>query len=727
MAGSRSIGTLTVDLVARIGGFTQGMDKAEKALDKKSRDLSRKAKQLGTDLGLALSAGIGATAAVMGTYIRNTIEAEKVQAQLAARIKSTGGAAGLALKDLNAMADALQNATTFDDEAIGGAQSMLLTFTKIGKDVFPRATEAVLDMATAMGSDLNSAALQVGKALNDPVLGVSALSRVGVQFTKDQKEVIAKLVETGKTAEAQAIILRELETQMGGSARAARDTLGGALEGLKNSFDNLLEGDTGSDGMKGAVSAVNALNKSLNDPQLKQGIDTIAEGLLSAANAAVQAVAKMGDFFGKYHKFLADQGFIAGDEIDQLEERRDKLVEFKGTLRGKLLFNSSDIDKEITEVDNRIEQLKHDAVWGNVLGGSASSYDAKPSSGGGSPTKANAKAGKSDAQRQAEGAAKAAREAMEAQNQWHQSVLDMTATLAGPAAEVQREYEKNISQLNADFNDGKVALADYAKAEELYAEQRDKALEAIKATRTPAQQMLEDLQFEAELLGKTREEQELLTAARYLGAEAATEQGKAVLAAMKELQTHSKEIADQVELMDGARAATRTFFDSLKDGEGILDSLKDAFDRFEDALFDWATNGVIEQLFGKQGTTGQGSTGGGWLSDLLGAFTGSSTGSGNAGFWASLFGGGRASGGPVSAGKLYEVGEYNRPELLMAGGKQYMIPGNAGAVMPMHGRDQGFVQNITNNFSEKVDRRTRSQIESAMWRAGYQASRRLGG
>lgn len=56
---------------------------------------------------------------------------------------------------------------------------MLLTFTRIGKDVFPKAVGPILNVSTAMGTDLNSAALQVGKALNDPAKGINALSRAG--------------------------------------------------------------------------------------------------------------------------------------------------------------------------------------------------------------------------------------------------------------------------------------------------------------------------------------------------------------------------------------------------------------------------------------------------------------------------------------------------------------------------------------------------------------------
>ena len=147
---------------------------------------------------------VGFTVALAGVgfaarkFIKNTIIQEKAVAQLNARIKSTGGAAGLTSKELQKMASALQKVTTFGDEATIAAQGILLTFTKIGRDAFPLALKAVQNMSIAMGVDLKSAALQVGKALNDPILGVTALQRSGIQFTKSQKDVIKSLVETGE-------------------------------------------------------------------------------------------------------------------------------------------------------------------------------------------------------------------------------------------------------------------------------------------------------------------------------------------------------------------------------------------------------------------------------------------------------------------------------------------------------------------------------------------------
>ena len=169
--------------------------------------------------------------------VREQQESIKVGRQTNAVLKSTKGAAGLTAKSIENLAQKLSEKTAVDDEAIQSAENLLLTFTKIGKDTFPAATAAVLDLSAATGTSLKGASIQVGKALQDPVRGITALRRVGVNFSADQTEVIKKLVDTGKTAEAQKLILKELATEFGGSA-AAQAT---PLDRLKVTYENLLE------------------------------------------------------------------------------------------------------------------------------------------------------------------------------------------------------------------------------------------------------------------------------------------------------------------------------------------------------------------------------------------------------------------------------------------------------------------------------------------------------
>lgn len=109
----------------------------------------------------------------------------------------------MTMDSLNSLTQAMVKNTTYSDDEVKSGESMLLTFTQIGKNVFPQATAATLDYAQKMGVDAKSAALTLGKALNDPANGLSKLMRAGVTFTDQQKKQITAMQKAGDTAGAQ--------------------------------------------------------------------------------------------------------------------------------------------------------------------------------------------------------------------------------------------------------------------------------------------------------------------------------------------------------------------------------------------------------------------------------------------------------------------------------------------------------------------------------------------
>jgi hypothetical protein len=245
---------------------------------------------------LGLAGGVFAVQSVLRQMVGSISESQAAMAQLEAGVRSTGGAAGYTAQQFATYAGELQKLTGIDDEAIQGVQSVLLTFTKIGHDVFPAATQAALDLSTKLGTDLNAAALQIGKALNDPVKGVTALSKAGVQFDEVQKKTIKTLVETGQLYKAQTIILKELETQVGGSAAAFRHTLPGALAAVKNAWSDLLE-SLGAGLAPTLAGIAESLALSLGSGDLAAKATelgtAIGTGLRLAADAAVLLVSHL--------------------------------------------------------------------------------------------------------------------------------------------------------------------------------------------------------------------------------------------------------------------------------------------------------------------------------------------------------------------------------------------------------------------------------------------------
>lgn len=233
-------------LVAAKGALKAARDIG--GVDSKVKSLSASAGRAGKALGIGAVAAAGAGILLLQRNIDAGIgslrELEQVQLATAAVIESTGGKAGVTAEQVRKLAEAQEDLTTVDDKVVQAGQNMLLTFTGIGADVFPMATKAMVNMAVAMnngsaeGVDLKSTAIQLGKALNDPIKGVTALRKVGVALTEQQQKDIKSLVKQGKVREAQLIILRELEVEFGKAGEAA----GKGAGAVQRRFSDAVEG-----------------------------------------------------------------------------------------------------------------------------------------------------------------------------------------------------------------------------------------------------------------------------------------------------------------------------------------------------------------------------------------------------------------------------------------------------------------------------------------------------
>jgi phage-related protein len=221
-----------------ITGDASSLDRALGKTEKQGQSFAKSMGKAGVagaivGLGFAVKAGVS-----------EFLDAQKVMAQTEAVLKSTGSAANVTADQVSDLAESLMKKSGVDDEAIQSGENMLLTFTKIrnetgkGNDIFNQATKATLDLSVAMGKDMQSSAVLVGKALNDPIKGMSALSRAGIQFTDDQKKMIKEMVASGDAMGAQKVILKELETQFGGSAEAAGKTFSGQMNIAKQTALN---------------------------------------------------------------------------------------------------------------------------------------------------------------------------------------------------------------------------------------------------------------------------------------------------------------------------------------------------------------------------------------------------------------------------------------------------------------------------------------------------------
>jgi len=283
-------------------------------------------------------------------------ESQQIMAQTEAVLKSTGGSANVTADQIVGLSGRLRDMTGVDDEAIQASSNLLLTFRAVhnevgkGNDIFNQAQGAILDMATALNQgavpsseQLKSATLSLGKALNDPISGMTALRRVGVSFTQGQRDTIASLVESGDLMGAQKIILGELTKEFGGAAEAAGDTFAGQMAILSSKMGDVQEqvGAALIPALEGladvaltlvpafelaakAISALPLVQMSEDIQQVKNSADGSGKSIGDYADIVIDTIPVLGHFVD-----------INDHSSDSLETQRGVVGDLSDFYRGK--------------------------------------------------------------------------------------------------------------------------------------------------------------------------------------------------------------------------------------------------------------------------------------------------------------------------------------------------------------------------------------------------------
>lgn len=243
------------------------------------------------------AAALAGTIGLLVSAAKEFAELERRQLRIEAILKATGGTVGLAAKEIYELAAALEKTTLFDEKDVLDAAAALLTFKSVQGEAFERAIKLGADLAEVMGTDVKGAVLALGKALEDPEKGLTALRRAGVTFTETQKEQIKALLLANKELEAHKLILDEVERRMGGSSVRAAEGLSGAWKRLGDSYGDLKE----AIGQDVANSAVPQILRAVGD-----AIDYIRErgeaarGPLGDHITQLKQIASLLEFVAKF-------------------------------------------------------------------------------------------------------------------------------------------------------------------------------------------------------------------------------------------------------------------------------------------------------------------------------------------------------------------------------------------------------------------------------------------
>lgn len=373
-------------------GFKQGLTDAKSGMGGLKSELTSLAGKF-----IASGALLGTFTKALDFVVSSAADAETEQVRLEAILKASGGAAGMSADELNRLATGLSNMSGVADEAIIKSEAILLTFRAIGKDIFPEATRAILDMSQAMGMDLQSATIMVGKAMNEPIEGVGALRRVGVMLTDQQKNMIESFMKVNDIAGAQGVILEELNKEFGGVSEAMGSTFEGRINKLKNAFENIGEilGGPVIDGVGAAADGFSILLNTiveLNDKTQKSVPDWnyykwVIDQTTAVHEEATWAISDTGkastdlrnklwnlitaekvvnvsteagaDYFDRYKDSIAATGRIAQETADKLSN--DLAIAFSDLdweLGQPLSQSYKEINKQQEELSERMAELE---------------------------------------------------------------------------------------------------------------------------------------------------------------------------------------------------------------------------------------------------------------------------------------------------------------------------------------------------------------------------------
>lgn len=463
-------------------------------------------------------------------------------------------------------------------------------------------------------------------------------------------------------------------------------TVDRAVQQVKNSFLQLIGQTNQASGATQELSkAIGGLASALGDPQTIAAFQATATGLANIAAKAFQAVGALREYYAENDRkgiaslvnrrnqletdlFRAERrsGFGLGDANDPL-----------GKLFGRPSGRQAEIAalrKELAEIDALITQRNRAAAeasrrFSPEYERASLNFNPNPKA----QATLDTGTGKVKALRSVGDAAKEAAGALQDYT-FAESALERASFAR---IDVQTRSLEQFARIRAELS-GPLAVAELDHIQRL--------------------QDIERLGKEAGVTGQAiADAQEAQRAAYERTTEAILEQQRVMAnpEVVRTLDTIRRAGTDALtDLVTGARSA------------------KDAFRDFFDSIAEQITRAIAEQwmtkLFGQFGTSGAGTSGGGFLASLLGG----------------LFGGGRAIGGPVSGGRVYQVNERGAPEIYTAGGKQFLLAPRDGRVTPATATAGGRMSQINQTFvvNGTPDRMTRQQMLRA---AGAETSRAI--
>ena len=626
MAGSRSLGTLTIDLVAKTAGFEQGMDKAARSTDKRMKEINRKAKAIGAAIGVAAAAAATAVA----VWTKQTIEAAAQVDRLAQLSNASTtvfqrwatGASMVGIEQ-DKLADILKDTQDKVGDFIQtGGGAMADFFEQIAPRVGVTAEQfRKLSGPDALQLYVNSLQ-KANLSQSDMVFYMEAIASDSSLLLPLLKDNAAGMKEYGDMAERLGAVMSNDLINSADMARVELKKLDLVKQGLINRI------------VEGVLPALtNMTSKLVGAAEKTAFLDKVARvavtgmKLLSTAGVIVGGIFKtLGEALGGIAATVVQliQGHFRQAFETYKAANADVVANVKGTVAAvQGIWDDTEIKAtpiaDAAKTDTRLAQRIVKDGGKKVVSEAEKIY-----------------------QRVEEAISRIRRDlATFGMSPEEVKLFDLQEMGATP--EQLQRAKSALDQLRLQQDD-----------KDLYEERQKQEADMAARYRDTMQAIAE----QRELVRLSADDQEVWNNLKWAGAQADTELGRAVIETTRKLQQEREQIIAQVQAMDAVRDAGKGLFKDLADGKNPLQAIEDALDRIRERITDMIAERLIDRLFGKQGDPGGGSSGD-WLGSLFGA----------------LFGGGKASGGTALPNTLYEINERGF-ETASVGGKDYMLTGD---------------------------------------------------
>ncbi len=298
---AESVVTLRVDTKNAVSSLknasaaSNNLSAASKGATKSLAATSTAAKGLGIALrnSIAPIIAVGTAFSVLNGSV-NTFLARERDIKILEQGISNLGAGAHTLRELQEVADKFGKTTLFNQEDFTRGFNLLTSFRNIGVESYERVAQAAADIAQVNQVDVSTSFMQLAKALQDPERNLSNLNRSGIAFTKQQTEVIKKLMQTNKVAEAHKMILDIVDESYNKLAQAAAVGFAGSVDTLGESFRDFGESigkaliPVLDPAVKGLTAILNFLNSEGGQATaILAGIALAAKGISVAVPLAV--------------------------------------------------------------------------------------------------------------------------------------------------------------------------------------------------------------------------------------------------------------------------------------------------------------------------------------------------------------------------------------------------------------------------------------------------------